>query len=136
MGKDIKTLHFKAGEVIFKEGDQGTNFYVVQRGEVEISVITDGEKNTIAKATQGEPFGEFAFISHKPRSATATASQDCTLIEISNVTYAQLLSEMPHWGKVMVESLIKKLIDSTELIKNSQSKNKELMNTLDLILED
>jgi len=63
----------KAGETIFREGDLGDRFYVIERGEVEILGRTFGE---------GEGFGEIALLRDVPRTATVTAVSDVSLIAL------------------------------------------------------
>jgi hypothetical protein len=59
-----------AGDVVFREGDPGDRFYVVEEGEVEIAGKTFGP---------GEAFGEIALLRDVPRTATVTARADLVL---------------------------------------------------------
>ncbi len=83
--RDIcKGEFFKAGEVIFKEGDAGTKYYMILRGEVRISKFIKNlgeEALTILK--EGEYFGEMALIDNYPRSAHAIANTDASLVTIA-----------------------------------------------------
>ena len=78
---------FSAGELIFQEGALGDCAYVIESGEVEISLTRDGEHIRLATRGEGEIFGEMAIIDAEPRSATVTALRDCTLLVL---TYDQL----------------------------------------------
>jgi hypothetical protein len=59
-----------AGDVVFVEGDPGTEMYGVVDGEIELTV--DGR--TIAKLGPGEVFGEMALVDSSDRMATAKAT--------------------------------------------------------------
>jgi len=69
---------YKKGEVIFKQGDQGENFYIVHKGECE---GTKTEKDEVEKfsLTPGDFFGEVALLNDAPRLATITAIEDETI---------------------------------------------------------
>jgi MFS family permease len=67
-------VRIPAGDVVFREGDPGDHFYVVEEGEVEIAGKTFGP---------GEAFGEIALLRDVPRTATVTARADLVLRAIS-----------------------------------------------------
>lgn len=64
---------FGDGKVIFAEGSNGDWMYVIEEGEVEISRNEGGRRIVIEVLKEGDIFGEIAYISKTPRSATATA---------------------------------------------------------------
>ncbi len=66
------------GETVFRQGDHGDRFYVVENGRCEIAI--DGEK--VADAWPGETFGEIALLRDVPRTATVTAIEDSTLLAL------------------------------------------------------
>ena len=66
------------GDVVFRQGDAGDLFYVVEDGRVEISI--NGEK--VADAWPGEAFGEIALLRDIPRTATVTAVDDTKLLAL------------------------------------------------------
>jgi MFS family permease len=67
-----------AGETVFRQGDHGDRFYLVEDGRVEIWM--DGEK--IADEWPGEAFGEIALLRDVPRTATATAAEETKLLAL------------------------------------------------------
>jgi CRP-like cAMP-binding protein len=71
-------VHVNAGDVVFREGDPGDLFYVVENGRVEIEI--DGEK--VADAWPGESFGEIALLRDVPRTATVVAVEDADLLAL------------------------------------------------------
>ena len=71
-----KAINFDEGCIIFEEGEFGDVMYVVEAGTIEIRV---GE-TVVEHVEAGGIFGEMALISDMPRSATAVALSDCTLI--------------------------------------------------------
>ncbi len=87
--KRFVTCH-QGGDVIFSEGDGGSNMFYVVAGSVEIS---RGEKH-IRTMVQGEYFGEMSMLLRTPRSASAVAvSPDTELIGISQENFDIILRE-------------------------------------------
>ncbi len=113
---DIEYKQFKAGELIFKEGDPGNCMYIIKEGAVEVTVA--GEKFVVAKS--GDLLGEMALIDSSSRSATAMARTDCKLIAINEKQFAFQVQRTPifaiHVMKVLVDRLRKmnKILSSLE----------------------
>ena len=66
------------GDTVFRQGDHGDRFYVVEDGRCEITI--DGEK--VADAWPGEAFGEIALLRDVPRTATVTAVEETKLLAL------------------------------------------------------
>lgn len=71
----VTHAHFEPGDFIMKQGDPPTNFYVIERGEVEIlrATVDRPEGEVIATLGPGSFFGEQALINNQPRSASVRA---------------------------------------------------------------
>ena len=67
-----------ARELVFRQGDPGDLFYVIEDGRVEISI--DGEG--VNDLWPGEAFGEIALLRDVPRTATAKAVEDTRLLAL------------------------------------------------------
>jgi CRP/FNR family cyclic AMP-dependent transcriptional regulator len=94
----VPVRSFKRGETIFREGDVAEELYVIQSGQVE---IVTGNRQL---ATLGENgiFGEMALIDKDPRSATARALTDVTLVPVAEKQFLFLVSQTPFFAlKVM-----------------------------------
>jgi MFS family permease len=69
LASSLERVGLGAGEVVFRQGDQGDRFYIVDSGEVEIEI--DGREANVLGP--GESFGEIALLRDIPRTATARA---------------------------------------------------------------
>lgn len=86
---------FAAGDYVFREGDLGTEMYVVHEGRVEILQTVLDEKRQIAVLEKGDFFGEMSLLEELPRNATARALEDSTLIEINGALFDRMLRRNP-----------------------------------------
>lgn len=82
----------RAGEIVFKAGDQGDALYVVAEGLVE---VLDNQKQTLAELNEGQAFGEMALLSGGTRTATVRALRDSRLLVITKQNFDRLLAENP-----------------------------------------
>ena len=66
-GNNVDAQFFKAGSIIFREGDDAHELFVIRKGEVRIQI----GNRTISELPADSIFGEMALIDNEPRSATA-----------------------------------------------------------------
>ena len=79
-------------ELVFKEGDPGDKFFIVQSGSVEILTDKAGsEPDLLAVKRAGDAFGEMALLTDAPRSATVRAVEQTNLLVVSRDQFEQLL---------------------------------------------
>ena len=84
------TRAVKKGEVIFKEGDLGTEMFILQEGQVEILKTLQGVDEQLAVLEKGDFFGEMSLLEDLPRTASARAVSACKLIRINGATFDQI----------------------------------------------
>lgn len=92
----VKERRFKAGELIFEQGDVGDRVYVVTEGEVEIFRTGPNEAEVaIARLGKGQYFGEMALLSDAPRNASVRAVDDVTALAIERTDFQTLFASVP-----------------------------------------
>ncbi|MGF6306193.1 CRP/FNR family cyclic AMP-dependent transcriptional regulator [Bradyrhizobium sp. i1.8.4] len=104
-GNSIETRLVRAGGVIFREGEQANELFVIKSGYVRIQV---GNK-TMADLAPDTIFGEMALIDNEPRSATATALTDVELVPVSEKQFLFLVSQTPHFALKVMRTLAQRL---------------------------
>ncbi|XP_066524245.1 cAMP-dependent protein kinase type II-alpha regulatory subunit-like [Hoplias malabaricus] len=62
---------FSDGERIIAQGEGADCFYIVESGNVRITVKKNGVETEVALCSRGQYFGELALITSKPRAASA-----------------------------------------------------------------
>jgi CRP/FNR family cyclic AMP-dependent transcriptional regulator len=97
ISEDIMERHFKAGEIIFHEGDSGQLLYLVKSGSVRIFVngLDGSETSVILVGRIGQMFGELAVIDGLPRSATAVSISPTTLCTLSRDAFRKHMRHYP-----------------------------------------
>jgi EAL domain-containing protein (putative c-di-GMP-specific phosphodiesterase class I)/CRP-like cAMP-binding protein len=73
---------YPKGTILFHEDDDRNCAYIIEKGEVEISVIKEGKKVPLVRLGEGEVFGESALLGAGKRTATAIATRDCEVFRI------------------------------------------------------
>jgi CRP-like cAMP-binding protein len=77
----VHKREYRTGEPVFYQGDPGLGMYIVQDGEVSITILgKDGDERELALLSDGDFFGELALLDESTRSANAICKTDCTLI--------------------------------------------------------
>ncbi len=97
---------FPRGTVLFKEGDVGSEMYLINSGEVKLSRKTLHGDVVLATLGFGEFFGEMSVITNKPRTITAETVTDCRLNVISKDVLETLITGNP----LVALSILKKLV--------------------------
>jgi putative ABC transport system ATP-binding protein len=76
-----ETIELAAGEVLFEQGTMGDSIYIVSHGEIElVRELETGEEELLKTAVPGDYFGEMGPLFALPRSATARAGTDATVV--------------------------------------------------------
>ncbi len=96
---------FKEGAMIFKQGDRATELYVIQNGSVRIQL----GNRLLSNLYSNDIFGEMALIESGPRSATAIAMTDVTLVTISEKQFLLLVSQTPTFALQVMRALTRRL---------------------------
>jgi CRP/FNR family transcriptional regulator, cyclic AMP receptor protein len=87
---------FAAGQLVFKEGDEGTACYVVRTGRARaLRQHADGRSITLAHFGPGEIFGEMAMFDGERRSATVETVEPTDVIAILSDDMHRLIREHP-----------------------------------------
>ena len=100
-----ETEEYEAGSTIFSQGDPADRMYVVVSGTV--SMIVDGKN--VETLGPGGLFGEMAVIEREPRSGTAVAESDTTLVGIDKRRFWFLVQETPFFAEIVMKVMASRL---------------------------
>lgn len=126
----IKTLRYKKGDLIFKEGDYGISMYKIVMGKVHIFKESGDREVSLAILGPGEIIGEMTFLSgpNVPRSASAKALEDSNLEVWHFSRLRKEYEEMPPILKVMATQTLERLIRTNNILVNLDVKRSKTEN--------
>ncbi|KAM7323116.1 hypothetical protein ACRRTK_017222 [Alexandromys fortis] len=99
----------KEGEHVIDQGDDGDNFYVIDRGTFDIYVKCDGVGRCVGNYDNRGSFGELALMYNTPRAATITATSPGALWGLDRVTFRRIIVKNNAKKRKMYESFIESL---------------------------
>jgi len=112
------TVDVRKGDFVFREGDLGTEMYIVQDGRVEIVKEMQEEERQVAILEKGDFFGEMSILEELPRTAGARALVDTKLLQINGSTFDQMLRTNPEIAVRMMRKLSRRLRETDEMLKS------------------
>jgi CRP-like cAMP-binding protein len=84
---------YKKGSMIFAEGENGDELYIIKKGSVKIVKIVGNNEVLLAVLKTGDIFGEMALLESKPRTASAVAYENCQLRMVNRANFARMIVE-------------------------------------------
>lgn len=115
LAEKVETAVFKAGDIIFYEGEKGDCCYLIFSGQIEISVKNaDSSEHTLAVLQPPTLFGEATLIMDSPRNATARAKTDAKLLLLKY----EYLSELIETESNVASMFMNLMVDRSRPIQN------------------
>uniref|UniRef100_F7IC21 cAMP-dependent protein kinase type II-alpha regulatory subunit n=1 Tax=Callithrix jacchus TaxID=9483 RepID=F7IC21_CALJA len=119
----------KADEHVIDQGDDGDNFYVIERGTYDILVTKNNQTRSVGQYDNRGSFGELALMYNTPRAATIVATSEGSLWGLDRVTFRRIIVKNNAKKRKMFESFI----ESVPLLKSLELS--ERMKIVDVIGE-
>ena len=107
-------LRYRDGEVIVREGQQGSHLYFVLAGGVQIRKEGSQFASGLGKCEVGETFGEMSLVDSHPRSATAIAVGDTEVVCYDRAGFFEAIRQEPEMAVRVIASLSGKLRKTDE----------------------
>src|SRR5208282_5440222 len=112
-----KCLHaetYKPGDVIFEEDSVGDGLYFISSGHIRIRkkmALSDGNaaRKELALLGPGECIGEMTLFEEAPRSAQASAVDDCILLKLERIELSRWLKSNPSMAVDFLTGLVQVL---------------------------
>src|SRR3954462_2149441 len=86
---------YEAGQVVFREGDEGDTCFVVRSGAVKITREHGGRTIALAELRGGDTFGELSMFGGEVRSASAQALEQTHAVALLAGDIRRLLMSSP-----------------------------------------
>ena len=114
-------ISVEAGSIIFHEGDDANEAYMIRDGEVEILKHAQAGEVKLATLSPGDLLGELAlFEQGVPRSATARATSPAILDVMSREEFEQLLGQCPPRLMPIIMTVLDRLRSSNKRVSESE----------------
>ena len=121
MPEQIYARNLKAGEVLFSEGEEGDDAYIVEQGAIEISLDLPAGKKVLATLGKGEIIGEMSLIADAPRSATAIAVEASELLVLKRDRLLKPIEAADPIMRLMIQMIVDRLRDAPRWMKEGDS---------------
>ena len=126
-GPARSVVHYRRGEVIFAQGDQGHDVRYIQKGAVKLSVLSRiGKEAVVAMLAPGDFFGEGALTGQSVRIGTATAVVATSVLAIEKDAMTRLLHEEPTFSDRFISHMLTRNVrieaDLVDQLFNSSEK--------------
>lgn len=86
-------LHLQAGARVFDAGDEPTGAFLIESGQIEISVDHGAVRTSLALLGPGEMFGEMAVIGNELRGNSARVRESAVLVPIARTEFVERLRQ-------------------------------------------
>ena len=108
----LRERKLRKGQVLFREGDQGEEMFLVRDGAILVSKAVTGKvEQVLARFGPGDFFGEMTLFDRSPRSATIQAESDAVLLALDRQNLTQLIEVNPRAAAAFFHSLVQVFIE-------------------------
>ncbi len=115
LADDLTAQLFGRGEVVCRQGEPGSTFYIIRTGTVAVLVRgEDGVEAELAQLKPGAYFGEMSLLTGEPRSSTCRALEDSELLCLDRESFTVLLRENPPIAQAMSDIIAARTVASRE----------------------
>lgn len=116
----LRSRPYRKGAVIFSEGDPGTPLYLIEEGEIKLTILSPGGKEIIlALLGPGGFFGELAVLDGGTRAATAAAKTACRLLVLERSDLLKFIERHPRAAVGMLAAISRRLRRTTEQVHDA-----------------
>lgn len=114
-----KEVSFKAGELIFHEGDPGGSLFIILEGTVEVYRTHKGQEFHLTTLTKGELLGAMTATNSNPRSASVRAETMVKAKFVSKEEVNKLMDGLPKLGMILINDLVSRVEHGNNLYIDS-----------------
>jgi CRP/FNR family cyclic AMP-dependent transcriptional regulator len=126
LAKRLTEKTFKAGDIVFSQGEKGASMYIVQSGSVQI-YLPSAEKESppvvLKDIRTGEYFGELAIFDDKPRSASVRALVDTVLLELTREDLGDHLGKSKTAAMTILAEMSERLRETNAMLSQRATKD-------------
>jgi signal transduction histidine kinase len=104
-------VELEPGDVLFRQGDENYQFFVVLDGEIRITTQVGQEEKLLAVHDPGEFTGEISMLTGGPAIATARSVEKSRVVRIEPDTFRRLVADCPPVARVVLSAMAARASD-------------------------
>ena len=106
----VRERHYPKGSLILSQGDPGESLFLIQSGQVKVTVVAEDGRDVILSVLGGGSFfGEMALLDDEPRSAHVIAMEETTLLHLRREDFRARLKLAPDLAIALLRELSRRL---------------------------
>ena len=109
---------YPAGRTIIEEGDSGDSIYIIQSGQAKVVTHIIGKEIELAILSPGDVFGEVAFLTGRPRTASVIALYDVEVREIDKFLLQEIIEAYPETVRKIHDFYQCRVQDTVQKVKS------------------
>ena len=106
---------FLADDIIIGEGDKGDALYLIKKGTVSVSKLSNGEEVFLQELHEGSFFGEVALLEDAVRTATVKAKTTVITIRLKSTDVANIEEKFPEIAERLKQERDRRLLNDKEI---------------------
>ncbi|MBI4161887.1 MAG: cyclic nucleotide-binding domain-containing protein [Acidobacteria bacterium] len=112
-------VRYHPGEMIFRQGDVGTEMYIVRSGSVRVFRDVDGHKEPLSTLEKGDFFGEMAVLEGAPRADSAEAAEETELVRIHSAIFDRMIRRNTEIAVRMILKLSRRVEEANARLQDA-----------------
>jgi small-conductance mechanosensitive channel/CRP-like cAMP-binding protein len=121
----LVVLDFTPLEVLVRQGEEGSEMFVIIEGAVEVLADVDGREVRVATMQAGDYFGEMSLLTGEPRTATVRATTKGRLWRIPREGVARVLTGDAPMMDIVSRNLAARNLNRSTRVEESQASTAE-----------
>ena len=122
---ELRPASWPAGTALTRFDERSQTLHLITSGSVSIHVEQDSEDLVLGQAGAGCVVGELGLVEPGPSSATLTALEDVTTLDMDHDTFERLCSSSPSTASALLRSI------SQELVHRLRSSSRDILRRID-----
>lgn len=127
VGTGRRSVKYKTKEFVFRQGDAADAVYYIEKGSVQITVVSDqGKEGIIATLGKGQFLGEGCLAGQEFFLASAHAIEQTTAVTVDKATMLRVMHEQPALSEMFMSFLLTRNVrieaDLVDQLFNSSEK--------------
>ncbi len=115
-------LSYDDNQIIFNEGDPGDAAYIILSGTAVVSITQGSKALELDRIKKGGFVGDISLLCDVPRTATITAQDSLTTLQIKKDTFFSLIAEFPEIAIEMMRVLASRLDSTSKQLRDVSNK--------------